>query len=1094
VEVATWLRHLGLEQYAKAFVENALDEHVLADLTETDLQKLGVLLGHRKKLLKAIAKLGRPGETTRLTLETLRDSAERRQVTVLFSDLVGSTALAARLDPEDLREVIGVYYRCVAAVVARFGGYVAKHMGDGIVAYFGFPTAHEYDAERAVRAGLAIIDAVREEDAAKRHALNVRIGIATGVVVAGEFSGSGRTEEHEIVGETPNLAARLQEAAAPGTLVISPSTRHLCGELFEYSRLGAVTLKGFAEPLSPFQVLGAGVVESRSEAQHTTNQTPLVGREREVNLLQRRWQQVQGGGRVVLLLGEPGIGKSRITRAFVDRLAGQHHLHWRYFCSPHHQHSALFPILTGVARAAGITRGDTPEQRLRKLETVVFRPGTPPETIAPIATLLSLPVDPRYQAQDLTPQQRKERTLDAFMMNLAAQAADQPVLLIFEDVHWIDPTSSELLTVIVERAAGLRILVIITARPEFTQAWSRHEHVTSLSLARLSRGEAAALVGQVTGGKNLPFEVMEQILERTDGIPLFIEELTKAVIETGAVIDAGRQFTTRSVAPVRIPTTLQDSLTARLDRHPQVKEVAQIASCIGRDFEYPLLARISELSDDLLRPAVVELQQAGLLNAGGDCAADHYSFKHALVRDAAYAGLLKARRIQLHAAIARVVEQSFPDLVDSQPELVAYHAAEAGLIEKAADYWLRAGKACAARSANLEAIAHLRRGIEAVASLSSPRKDHLEFDLQFTLGPCLIATQGAMSEMALATFARARELCDRLGDPPEYFHVFHWLMTARALRGELAAAQEDKIRALAVAEKHGDRPSRINFVRGLGMISLIMGQLIEARQLTEKALDEFASCDEGDRLRTRAAGQDAGVASAAVLAWTLWLLGHVDIAGARMAAAIERAVAIKHPHSEAYARYYASILHSLRGEPAIAREHSERCLALSDEYGFRHWRGLSLAVRDTCGVLLDAPCGEPASIEGGLDDYLGAGYRLGVTAIYVLMCRAFLRKSSIEAADDVIRRGLAIAEGNGERMFEAELYRLKARVALIAPDRHGAAPQSLLELSLSIARQQGARSLELSAAQDLAGLLRDRGKRAEAEEVLARSTIGQPTV
>ena len=316
MEVATWLRHLGLEQYAKTFVDNALDEHVLADLTETDLQKLGVLLGHRKKLLKAIGKLGRPGETTRAMLEMPRDSAERRQVTVLFSDLVGSTALAARLDPEDLREVIGAYYRCVAAVVSRFGGYVAKHMGDGVVAYFGFPTAHEYDVERAVRAGLAVIDAMRGEDAAKRHALNIRIGIATGVVVAGELAGSGGTEEREIVGETPNLAARLQEIAAPGTLVISPNTRHLCGELFEYRWLDAVTLKGFAEPLSPFQVLGAGVVQSRSEAQHTANQTPLVGREREVDLLLRQWQQIQGGlGRVVLLLGEPGIGKSRITRS-----------------------------------------------------------------------------------------------------------------------------------------------------------------------------------------------------------------------------------------------------------------------------------------------------------------------------------------------------------------------------------------------------------------------------------------------------------------------------------------------------------------------------------------------------------------------------------------------------------------------------------------------------------------------------------------------------------------------------------------------------------------------------------------------------------
>jgi predicted ATPase/class 3 adenylate cyclase len=1089
--IAEWLASIGLGEYAQRFAENAIDLSVVRDLTEQDLKDLGVLLGHRRKMLRAIAEL--KGDVLR-TPQTgakpvQRDGAERRQLTVMFCDLVGSSALSARLDPEDLRAVIGTYHGCIAEVIARNEGVIARYMGDGVLAYFGYPQAHEDDAEQATRAGLALVDAVANLKTDIGTGLQVRVGIATGMVVVGDLTGEGAAKEQAVIGETPNLAARLQAFANPSTVLISESTRRLTEGHFEFRNLGPVALKGWADPIPAWQVLGTSEVESRFEAQHKTRLTPLIGRDEEIELLLRRWQHSKREGCAVVLTGEPGIGKSHIAEALQERLQAEPHITLRHFCSAHHTNSALYPFIRQLERVARFERGDSPAEKFAKLETLLLRSGADPDrVVSPLANLLSLPTNDRYRVPELSPQKRKEMTLGALLAQLDGLAARQPVFIIFEDVHWADPTSLELLTVTLERLPRLPVLLLITARPEFTPPWPGHAHVTTVSLTRLSRRNGAALIERVTAGKTLPEEVMDQILARTDGVPLFLEELTKTVLETGLLQERDDQYVlNRPLPSMAIPTTLHASLMARLDRLAPVREVAQIGAVVGREFSYELLNTVAGFPRERLEEALAQLVRSELIFCRGEIPQATYTFKHALVRDAAYSGLLKSRRAALHSTIADAFEQRFPEIVEAQPETLAHHLTEAGLFEKAQAYWLRAGKKAAMRSANLEAIAHSQRGIEASSHLpDGARRDRLELDFQLVLGPCLIATQGPASNKAMATFTRARDLCERLGGPPEQLQVMFWLTTASVIRGELPLAQETIAALLHLAEARADRPALLNAMRGQAMIRLFMGHLNGAREAIERAVEAFEASSEEERLAARAAGQDAGVADLALMSWALWLLGHADTAITRLDAALKRADAIGHPHSQAYACYYASILHTLRGEFLTAQGYAERCLALSEEHGFRQWRGLARAIRGICVALLNPSSSALEEIRAALDEYRGAGYQLGITALYVLWCPALLLGRDCEAALELIERGLATTSRNSERIFEAELYRLKARALLLrgGPDAKTEA-QSLLDEALTTARSQNAKALELRAAMDRATLWLDQGKREEALDFLA---------
>ncbi len=744
--VSEWLEDLGLGQYAHAFKKNDIEAQILTDLSDQDLEKLGVAsLGHRKRILRAIAKL-RP--TDDQNAERIQRSAqanpdaERRQLTVMFVDMVGSTAMSGRLDPEDMRELLRAYQDACSAAIARYDGYVAKFMGDGVLAYFGYPVAHEDDAERAVNAGLGVVAAIDRLG----KGLEVRVGIETGTVVVGDLIGEGGAEEAAVTGETPNLAARLQEIARSGEVVIGAATHSLTGGLFACAALGELDLKGFSRAVRAWTVSGARQAGSRFQSLHGTGLTRLVSREEEVEILLRRWQRTtHGEGQVVLISGEPGIGKSRLALAIEEQVGAEHHECLRFQCSPYLTSSALHPVIEHLKRAAQIEPGDPPATRLDKLDTLLNAPSTNREEAGPLfAELLSVPIDGRYPPLNITPQRKKELTLEVLMDRLLQLAQEQSVLFSFEDAHWIDPTSQELLDLVTERIEGSPIMMVVTYRPEYVSPWIGRANVTTINLNRLDRRASAAMAERVSGDRPLPADVLEQIVSKTDGVPLFVEELTKSVLESGLLTECGGGHTLEG--PLRqpaIPTTLQDSLEARLDRLGPAKEVAQIGATIGREFDYRLLAAVAAFDATDLDAALDGLVNSELAFRRGTRPDAKFTFKHALVRDAAYESLLRSRRQELHGCIADCLKERFPDIAEAQPEVLAQHYFEAGDTRSAIEYWKRAGEKSSALSANSEAIAHLRRGLELVETLDdTPDRARLELDLQLLLGPPLQASRG----------------------------------------------------------------------------------------------------------------------------------------------------------------------------------------------------------------------------------------------------------------------------------------------------------------------------------------------------------------
>ena len=854
MDIVVWLRSLGLGKYEAAFRENDIDETVLPSLTHENLKELGVTsLGHRVKLLDAIAALrsDASGKAPSIDAATAlstpsahpEDRAERRQVTVMFSDLVGSTALSARMDPEDLREVISAYQKCVAETVQRFGGFVAKYMGDGVLIYFGYPQAHEDDAERAVRAGLELVAAV---GALKTHApLQTRVGIATGLVVVGDLIGSGASQEQAIVGETPNLAARLQGVAEPNSVVIAESTRKLVGNLFELQDLGAQDLKGISGPVRAWAALRPASVESRFDALHATGLTELVGREEELDLLLRRWSKAKTGeGQVVLLSGEPGIGKSRLTAALMEHLADEPHTRLRYFCSPQHTDSALYPITSQMERAAGFAHDDTAQAKLDKLDALLAQSFTSRQDAALLAEMLSLPNDGRYPTLELPPQQRRQKTLEALAAQLEALSQSKPVLMIFEDVHWVDPTSLEVLGRTVDRLKRLGVLLIITYRPEFEPPWIGIPHVTVLSLSRLGDREIAAIIERLTGNTPLPASIRQDIAERTDGIPLFIEEMTRAVLEAESESEARKTTSAVPSSTLAVPASLHASLMARLDRLGPAKEVAQIGAAIGREFSHPLLAAVVGKAEKEVESTLDRLITAGLLFRQGVPPDAIYLFKHALVQDVAYGTLLREPRRALHARIAETLESHFAEIAESQPELLARHCTEAGLIEKAAGLWGKAGQRSLAHSALVEAMAQLTRALAQLGALpATPGLRREQITLQVALITPLCHVKGYAAPESKAAVERARlliEEAEALGEPPEdpllLFSVLYgfWVANYVVFNGDVC--RDLAAQFLSLAEKQRATVPLMMGHRLMGASLLHTGDLAEGRAHYAQAL------------------------------------------------------------------------------------------------------------------------------------------------------------------------------------------------------------------------------------------------------------------
>jgi class 3 adenylate cyclase len=890
-QIADWLKKLGMSEYAQRFVENRIDLSVLQDLTDQDLKDLGVILGDRRKILRAIGELD---GVARAQTAASQESAERRQLTVMFCDLVGSTALSTMLDPEDLRSLIAAYHKRVAKTVGRFEGFVAKYMGDGVLAYFGYPQAHEDDAERAVRAGLEVSEAVTRLDV-KSIALRARVGIATGVVVVGELIGEGSAQEQSVVGATPNLAARLQALAEPDAVVIAAGTRRLLGDLFEYRDLGAVDVKGIAGPLPAWQVLRPSVLASRFEALRGASLSRLIGRDEEIDLLLRRWARVKAGdGQVVLISGEPGIGKSRILAALAERLQAEPYIQLRYFCSHYHQDSALYPFIDQLGRAAGFARDESSAARLEKLEPLLARAAPPDEDVALLADLLSLPGSQRHPLTNLSPQQKKQKTLEALLRQLEGLTRQQPVIMVLENAHWIDPTSRELLDLVVERGRSLLLLLIVTFRPEFQPPWTGEQRVSMLALNRLDRRASADMVKQVAGGKALPDDVVAAIADRTDGVPLFVEELTKSLLEGGLLREEADRYVLDGALPaLAIPTTLHDSLMARLDRLASVRQVAQTGAAIGREFSYTLLRTVSRLPEDELQAALMRLVASELVFQRGTPPDAVYAFKHALVQDAAHGSLLRSARQQLHAQIAQALEAHFPEMMDSQPERFAQHYAEAGLVEKSAACWARAGKRSAARSTMVEAAAQLQKALDQLAlSPDSPERRRRELEFRSALGAALMAVKGFAATETGQTYARARELWEQVGCPSEFLHVPWGQSIYCAIRGELDLAHRLDEDLLRLSRQRNDSGGLVLGHTSSGRNLLSAARFASSRSHLEEVLALYDPTIH--RTLVHQAATDPRAISQGYLGIVLFCLGFPDQALARSRNAIAEARTLAH--------------------------------------------------------------------------------------------------------------------------------------------------------------------------------------------------------
>ncbi len=1035
------------------------------------------------------AKLGRPGGSVPPpasapgTTAAPRSSAERRQLTVLFCDLVGSTALSSRLDPEDLREIIGAYHGCVAETVDRLDGFVAKYMGDGVLVYFGYPQAHEDDPERAVRAGLDLVAAVHALKPHRDLELQCRVGLATGLVVVGDLVGAGEARERGIVGETPNLAARLQAHAAPGSVVIAESTHGLTSGLFEYQDLGPVEVRGFAEPIHAYEVLRLSPVESRFEALHGASLTPLVDREEEIGLLLRRWRRARNGkGQVVLLAGEPGIGKSRIATALQERLRDEPHTWLCCFCSPYHGNDPLHPIIGQLTRAAGLERDDAPEARLEKLEALLAPTSPPVDDVALLADLLSVPTAGRYPPLDLTPRRRKERTFEALLRQLELLAGQRPVLMVYEDVHWIDPTSRELLDLMVERVQRLPALLLVTFRPEFQPPWTGLPHVTALALSRLDRREGAALVEAVIGDRMLPADIVEEIIERADGVPLFVEELTKAVVEASAHGSSEDAMASMPRPALAVPATLHASLMTRLDRlGPSVRDVAQIGAAIGREFSYELLAAITGRSDAELQVALDRLVGTGLVFRRGTPPQSTYLFRHVLVQETAYGTLLRGRRQELHTSIAGTLEERWPDLAETQPELLAHHCTQASLVERAADYRRRAGERALRRSAITEAISHATKGIELVRTLpGSPAQVQRELDLQMLIGQAWIARRGYSARETIDAFARARVLVEALGDVSQQFPVLWGIWAAQHVGMALPEQQEtiDQIFALAQQHPTSERLSAAHRVKAV--ICETRGELLSAREHLEQAIALYDPEQHGASGFTL--GNDIGVSALSHLVWVLWLLGYPDQSMRRDAETLALAHRLAHKHSLAFGLWYSAIADVFRRDPARARERSAALLRLGEQEEFGLWTPGAAVIR---GWAMTHEGQGPAGIEWirrGIEEWTSVRAEMARPFFFGLLAEAYAAEGELRRGLDAITEGIEAVERTGQRWPEAELYRLRGELLAALPNGEA---EPAFARAIHVARHQSAKSWELRAACGLARLWRAQGKRQEVRDLLA---------
>jgi class 3 adenylate cyclase/predicted ATPase len=1017
--------------------------------------------------------------------------AERRQLTVMFCDLVDSTGLAQRLDPEDYRAVVHAYQEAAVAAIQPFDAYVAQYLGDGLLVYFGYPQAHEDAAQRAVRAGLAIVDAMAPLNTRLEPQYGVRVavrlGLHTGVAVVGTI-GSGARQEQLAMGDTPNIAARLQGLAAPNTVVLSAMTARLLHGAFALEDIGVHQLKGVAEPMPVFCVLGPGE-PANDEAEPTPARLPfLVGREEEFGLLLRRWEQSKAGlGQVVLLSGEAGIGKTALVEVLRVHVAREGYTYIRFRGSPYHTHSALHPVIEHVRRVLRLDRYDSPETTLDKLERAPQGLRLPGEEVIPLlAALLSVPLpEGRYPVLPLTPQQQRQQTLDAMVAWLVAEAERRPVLAVYEDVHWADPSTLELLGMLVEQAPTVPMLHVLTFRPDFVSPWSPRAHLTPLALNRLDRPQVETLIQHLAGGKALPAEVAQHLVTRTDGVPLFVEELTRLLLESGLLREAEASYVlTGSLASVPIPATLQDSLMARLDRLPAAKALAQLGAVLGREFSYALIQAIASLDETTLQARLEQLAAAELLYQRGRPPRATYLFKHALIQDTAYASLLKSTRQQVHQQVAQVLEAQFPETVTTQPERVAQHYTEAGCIEQAISYWQRAGQQALQRSANPEAVRHLTKGLELLTMLpESPARAQQELDLRIALGPALVATQGMGAPEVEQTYARAQALCTQVGQTPQLFPTLLGLCRFYRNQGALSTARKLGEQLYQLAQRATVLTSRLEAHDALAGILTFLGEYPAARMHCEQGI--ALTDPTAQRALALRHGEAPGVMCLLHAALTLWCLGYPTQAVQRSQEAMALAQELAHPYSQVLVQHFATWLHHRRREVLAVQAQGDALAALATAHGFplwaafgTYWQGWALAMQSQSETGL-------VQIYQGMEAVLATGNTLSRPFCLVLLAEAAEHAGQVAEGLRLLAEALTAFEASRRGDMLTEAYRLQGELLLrqSVPD----APQAevCFQQALTIARRQQAKSWELRAAMSLSRLWQQQGKRAAAHELLA---------
>ena len=1089
MNLAEWLTQRGLDRLEPLLRQAGIDLDVLQDLENSDLEAIGLSLGDRKRLRKAV--IASPPDAQDATNQVdvrgparaASGAAERRQLTVMFCDLVGSTVLSSRLDPEDLRHVIDVYHRAIATAVAPYEGHIAQLLGDGALVYFGYPRAHEDDADRAARAAIAVQGVVAQLRPHGDLQLQARIGVASGQVVVGEVGAGTTAAELSASGETPNLAARLQGCAEPGEILVSMDTRRLLGAAFELQSMGSLDLKGFGVAIPAWKVLGERVVDSRFEALHTNELTDFVGRESEVSMLVDRWSRaLDGEGQVVLMSGEAGIGKSRISQTLRQRLgqAAFEIVLWQ--CSPYFASSALFPVVQQLERAAKIEAIDTPDVRSAKFLNWFGHAEIDGNSLGYFLKLIGLPDEGRIPSLQL-PQQVKANTLKALVDRVHSLGKRQPVLLLVEDAHWIDPTTEELLTLAIEGLRRSRVLVLVTCRPEYAPSWGNPTQLTRLQLSRLGQRNCAALVNSVAGAKTLPADVIEQIVAKTDGIPLFVEELTKTVIESGLLAETPTGYELRGPLPqLAIPSTLQDSLMSRLDRLAPAKEVAQVGAVIGREFSHRLLAAVlGQMPEASLSVAIEELVRSELVFRSGTAPTALYTFKHALVRDTAYGSMVKAQRALRHGQIARAIERVEPDTVIVQPELLAHHHQEAGDVTTAFNYWIRAGDLAAERQAIREAVKHYQAALELFARLDGvQRTATAELDLQMKLGAVLMNSEGYRSPATHSALSRALELAKELGDVARYVTAFAagtpTMYSVGQFADVLAAMQRIRPEALV----NVDARVRFEHLVSTGIPQFHLGRYIDAWRALDAArrISDTASDLQGHMMGGGASRVSTRGYAARVRAYS----GYLDDAKELTDSARSIADQMGHAPTTAWAYHLAAITAILKGDMAEAARLARIVIDIGERIGIPMRVGIGMMHLGQ--VLLATGKIDEATVQirKGYETWSTIGGRFHCSEYAVRAADGFLAAGCVAQAAEFVAVGEQVQRDCEERLAEAELIRLRAR--LFELDNDTVAAEAGYRRALDVAEQQGAKLFSLRAAVDLSRLLQLQCRTLEAHSVL----------